>query len=322
MPQGSVIQKQVHSRKALPLAHERPQGQAHPEGCHHRSAIRAMRQYLGRPAVFAVAAFLAAPAGTEEPVELHPCAAYARPGRMDENGAVTRPDTARQIADGMARHCDYAVLGRFVSITDSHYDEPHGSQLPVVSTFQVSEVLRGEAVAAATIRLKRSLLVAPGKDVTLYQISMESSEDERRRYELATETERLLASIRDSGQPLTGSQHDSLVDALKRLAEVPPRTRYERHQVAAARTFTLLLPAYPIDTIDEQHEMAGAGTLTSSTLNFYTELGAIRPDELYLLGLDDKDTSDAHDYLHHLHTYLFWGREALDIAAALREKQE
>ena len=257
-----------------------------------------MRRYLGRPAVFAVAALLAAPAGTEEPVELHPCAAYVRPGRMDENGAVTRPDTARQIADGMARHCDYAVLGRFVSITDSHYDEPHGSQLPVVSTFQVSEVLRGEAVAAATIRLKRSLLVAPGKDVTRYQRSLELTEDELDRYELATGTERLLASIRDSGQPLTGSQHDSLVDALKRLAKAPPRTRYERHKVA------------------------GNWTYTNSPLSFFTELGAIRPDELYLLGLDDKDTSDAHDYLHDLHTYLFWGREALDIAAALREKQE
>ena len=257
-----------------------------------------MQQYLGRLAVFAVAALLAAPAGTEEPVELHPCATYARLGRMDENGAVTRPDTARQIADGMARHCDYAVLGRFVSITDSHYDKLDSSDPPVVSTFQVSEVLRGEAVAAATIRLQRSLLVAPGKDVSRYQSSVESDEDELDRYELATGTERLLASIRDSGQPLTGSQHDALVDALKRLAEVPPRTRYERHQVA------------------------GAWTYTNSPLTFYEELGAIRPDELYLLGLDDKDTSDAHDYLHHLHTYLFWGREALDIAAALREKQE
>ena len=37
------------------------------------------------------------------------------------------------------------------------------------------------------------------------------------RYELATEMEGELASIRDSGRPLTPGQHERLVDGLKRL---------------------------------------------------------------------------------------------------------
>ena len=31
---------------------------------------------------------------------------------MDENGVVSRPVTARQLAADMVRLCDYAVLGR------------------------------------------------------------------------------------------------------------------------------------------------------------------------------------------------------------------
>ena len=256
-----------------------------------------MQGDLVRSAVFAVAALVAVPAGAEEPVELLPGGSIGRVGRMDENGTVARPTTAREIAAGMVVFCDYVVLGRFVSVTDRRYHESSGG---VVSTFEVSEVLRGKPVAVATIRLQKYMLVAPGKDVSRYLSSVEIGADEMYRYELATEMERELASIRDSGRPLTPGQHERLVDGLKRLVKVPRRTRYE------------------------QHELAGAWIATNSPLTFFDELGAIRPDELYLLGLQDKDSelSTGFDHFNNLHTYLFWGREALDIAAALREKQE
>ena len=249
-----------------------------------------------------MAALLAVPAGAEEPVELLPGPALLRQGRMDANGIVARPTTAREIAAGMAEFCDYVVLGRFVSVTDRRYHELFGTQQwPVVSTFEVSEVLRGKPVAVVTIRLDKSMLVAPGTAVSRHLRSQEIGADEMYRYELATEMEGELASIRDSGRPLTPGQHERLVDGLKRLVDVPRRTRYE------------------------QHELAGIGVAAiHSPLTFYEELGAIRPDELYLLGLQDKDSelSTGFDHFNVLHTYLFWGREALDIAAALRETQE
>ena len=216
---------------------------------------------------------------------------------MDANGTVARPTTAREIAAGMAKFCDYVVLGRFVSITDRRYHESSGGV--VVSTFEVSEVLRGKPVAVATIGLVKDMLVAPGKDVSRLLSSAETTADEIYRYELATELEGELASIRDSGRPLTPGQHERLVDGLKRLVEVPRRTRHE------------------------QHELADATIATNSPLTFFDELGAIRPDELYLLGLQDKDSElSGFDDFNALHTYLFWGREARDIAAALRETQE
>ena len=223
---------------------------------------------------------------------------------MDANGKVARPTTAREIAAGMAELCDYVVLGRFVSVTDRRYHELFSTQQqsePVVSTFEVSEVLRGKPGAVATIRLQKYMLVAPGKEVSRLLISEETSADEMYRYKLATEMEHELGLIRDSGRPLTPGQHERLVDGLKRLVKVPRRTRYE------------------------QHELAGIGVAAiHSPLTFYEELGAIRPDELYLLGLQDKDSelSTGFDHFNALHTYLFWGREALDIAAALRETQE
>ena len=223
---------------------------------------------------------------------------------MDANGKVARPTTAREIAAGMAELCDYVVLGRFASVTDRRYHELFSTQQqsePVVSTFEVSEVLRGKPVAVATIRLQKYMLVAPGKEVSRLLISEETSADEMYRYKLATEMEHELGLIRDSGRPLTPGQHERLVDGLKRLVKVPRRTRYE------------------------QHELAGIGVAAiHSPLTFYEELGAIRPDELYLLGLQDKDSelSTGFDHFNALHTYLFWGREALDIAAALRETQE
>ena len=218
---------------------------------------------------------------------------------MDENGIVARPTTAREIAAGMAEFCDYVVLGRFVSVTDRRYHELLSG--PVVSTFEVSEVLWGKPVAVAAIGLYKDMLVAPGRDVSRRLSSQGTDADEMHRYELATELEGELASIRDSGRPLTPGQHERLVEGLKRLVKVPRRTRHE------------------------QHELAGTGVATNSPLTFYEELGAIRPDELYLLGLHDGDRPGLPVSLHHfnaLHTYLFWGREALDIAAALRETQE
>ena len=276
-----------------------------------------------RPAAFTVAALLAALAGAKEPGELYPCAAYARLGTMDESGTVTRPTSVQEIAAGMARHCDYVLLGRFVSVSERNYDRllvPPDE--PVVSTFRVSEVLRGKAMTVAAIRLDENMLVAPGEDVSRYLHRLGNAENKVYRFELTTQIERELASIRDSGKPLTTSQHERLVDAVKRLVDVPPRTRREQHYMVRGRL------------------------LTSSPLSFHSELGAIRPGDLYLVGLDDEPTTgssfrtaqeDQHDghrdnenvtawpigsYVNVLHTYLFWGREALDIAAALREQRE
>ena len=89
-----------------------------------------MQRPLGRFAIFAVPV-LAALAAAEEPVELYPCPAVVRLGKMDESGTITRPRTPREYAANMKRYCDYAVLGRFVSITDRRYDTlyvPAGTQ--------------------------------------------------------------------------------------------------------------------------------------------------------------------------------------------------
>ena len=254
-----------------------------------------MRQPLARSAVFALLAFLPALAASKESVELYPCAALVRLGKMDESGTVTRSGAHREYAASMTDFCDYVVLGRFVSITDSQYDKLYGHDI-VASTFQVSEVLHGAAVTAATIRLQRAFLVAPGQEVSRRLSETQSGWDRTYRRELAEETERVLDALRESGKPLTPTRHKRLVDVLWRLVEVPPRTRYELH------------------------ELINKEVWTTSPLNFYSELGAIRPDEVYLLGLSDEQTTDAH--FNALHTYLFWGQEAQDIAAALREKQE
>lgn len=265
----------------------------------HPNLVRSMRQHLARAAAFATTALLVVSPVAEEPSELYPCRALARLGTVDDSGNVTRPVTPREFAVDMTRACDYAVLGHFVSITDWHYDQPYGSPEPVLSRFQVSEVLHGAAVAVATIRLQRTLLVAPGEDVNRAVSSRESAADGIYRHELAAATERELEEIRGSGQPLTQSQHKRLVDALWRLVEVPTRTRYELHELADRLIWT------------------------TSPLDFHSELGAIRPDQVYLLGLsDDNDRPPAGGHVNAVHTHLFWGQEALDIAAALREKQE
>ena len=245
------------------------------------------------------AALLAALAGAREPVELHPCSPLGRLGTMDESGIVRRPNTAREIAAGMARSCDYVVLGRFARVSDDHYDEllgPPGQ--PVVSTFQVSETLRGKAVAVAAIHLQRDMLavLAKGGDGSRYLGTLEAQADEMYRHKLAAEVERELKSILDSAQPLTGSQHEHLLDMVQKLLQVPPRTKYERHQ------------------------LVNRWSARVSPLSFHSELGAIRTNEVYLLGLDDANPTGSllGNHFNALHTYLFWGREAEDIAAALR----
>lgn len=280
----------------MPTSHPRTKPTTH-------AGVRGMRQPLARSAVFALLAFQPAFAAAKEPVELYPCAALLRSGKMDESGTVTRSRAPREYAAIMTDFCDYVVLGRFVSITDRQYDKLYGLvDDPVASTFQVSEVLHGAAVTAATIRLDRALLVAPDQEVSRKVSGTQSMMDGMYRRELAEETERELEAIRESGKPLTLGQQERLVDALWRLVEVPPRTRYELHELIITSGWS----TYP--------------------LNFHSELGAIRPGEVYLLGLSDEQTGWAHFHAHH--TYLFWGQEAQDIAAAcrgspaLREKRE
>ena len=220
---------------------------------------------------------------------------------MDESGTITRRLTHREYAVNMMRICDYAVLGRFVRITDSRYDELYGSpDEPVAATFQVSEVLHGATVTAATVHLERTLLIAPGRDVNRAVSEQESATDRTYRYRLATETERELDAMREAGKPLTPEQYRRLVDVLWRLVEVPPRTRYELHELASSVVWT-----------------------DHSSFHFHSELGAIRPDEMYLLGLTaDNKEPPIGGHFNALHNYLFWGQEALDIAAAFREEQE
>ena len=156
-------------------------------------------------------------------------------------------------------------------------------------------------LATVKIGLQRGMLVAPGKDVNRYQSSLQEMEDELHRQELVTEVEHGLDRLRDSGQPLTGSQHQRLLDSVKRLTQAPPRTRRE------------------------QHDLINGYFSTNSPLSFYSELGAIRPSEVYLLGLSNKDEAGSlprDRFFHALHTYLFWGQEAADIAAALREGRD
>lgn len=113
-----------------------------------------MRQPVARALGLLTAALLAGPAVTEQPVQLYPCLTLGRLGTVDVSGSVTRPNTARRLAANMVRNCDYVLLGRFVSVSDSHYDRLTGpAEEPVVATFRVAEVLRGDAVAIAAIGL-------------------------------------------------------------------------------------------------------------------------------------------------------------------------
>ena len=64
------------------------------------------------------------------------------------------------------------------------------------------------------------------------------------------------------------------------------------------------------------------GTTFGLPLNFYSELGGIHPDEVYLVGRSRKNGIGQHGPLCPLHTFLFWGQEAQDIAAALRKQPE
>ena len=247
-------------------------------------------------------ALVAALVCAEEPVDLHPCSTLLRPGTMNESGAITRPDTPREFATAMTKDCDYVVLGRFVSVSDRHYDEFSGPwDEPVNATFRISEVLLGMPLATVKTGLQRGMLVAPGKEVNRYQSSLQDMEDDVQRHKLVTEVEHELDRLRDSGQPLTGSQHQRLLDSVKRLTQVPTRTRRE------------------------QHDLINGYFSTNSPLSFYSELGAIRPSEVYLLGLSNKDDARSlprDRFFHALHTYLLWGQEALDVAAALREGRD
>ena len=254
---------------------------------------------LPRAVAIALPLFFAAAAAAASPAELHPCPALQRLGAMDENGVVSRPVTARQLAADMVRLCDYAVLGRFVSVTDNRYEKLiDGGEDPVVGMFEVTEMLRGEAVAAASIRLARDLLAAPGyswsDDLSRYASVVLAAADDDYREEVAAEVERELTSLLESGKPMTQSQHDRLVEAVRRIVWLPERTRYEQHQLVNERF------------------------ISDSPLNFYSELGGINPGEVYLLGLSRETESPSTAYFGPLHTFLFWGQEAQDIAAALR----
>ena len=252
-----------------------------------------------RSAVVALPLFFAATADGASPAELHPCPALQRLGAMDENGVVSRPVTARQLAADMARSCDYAVLGRFVSVADRRYDKLlDAGEDPVTATFEVAEVLRGEVVAVASILVARDLLAAPGyswsDDLNRYATAAMAAADDVYRQEVAAEAVRELASLLESGRPMTQNQHDRLVEATKHLAKPQKRTRYEQHQLVNERF------------------------ISDSPLNFYSELGGINPDEVYLLGLSRETESPSTAHFGPLHTFLFWGQEAQDIAAALR----
>ena len=218
---------------------------------------------------------------------------------MDENGVVSRPVTARQLAADMVQLCDYAVLGRFVSVTDSRYEKlVDGGEDPVVGMFEVTEMLRGDAVATASIRLARDLLAAPGHswsdDLSRYASVVLAAADDDYRGEVAAEVERELTSLLESGRPMTQDQHDRLVEAARRMVWLPKRTRHE------------------------QHQLVNEWFVSESPLSFYSELGGIHPDEVYLLGLSRETESPKTAHFGPIHTFLFWGQEAQDIAAALR----
>ena len=255
---------------------------------------------LAHSAAVLLLLFPASTVGATSPVELHPCPALQRLGTMDENGIVSRPVVPRQLAADMVRRCDYAMLGRFVSVTDSRYDKLlDAGEDPVVARFEVVEVLRGDAVVAASIRLARDLLAAPGHswsdDLSRYASVVLAAADDDYREEVAAEVERELTSLLESGGPMTQSQHDRLVEAARRMVWLPERTRYE------------------------QHQLVNEWFISESPLNFYSELGGINPDEVYLLGLSRETESPGTAHFGPLHTFLFWGQEAQDVAAALRD---
>lgn len=170
-----------------------------------RRVVRALAQ--------ATVLLLAVRAGAEQPVQLYPCLTLVRLGMMDGNGVVTRPMTPRQLAVNISRNCGYVVLGRFLSVSDSHYDQlTDPREEPVVATFRVAEVLRGKAAGAASIGIARHMLVSPGKDVSRFIGRLEED-----RLGLAIDLESELKSIRDSGMPLTRRQHEGLIDVVRRI---------------------------------------------------------------------------------------------------------
>ena len=254
-----------------------------------------MQRHVVQALAQATVLLLTVPAGAERAVSLYPCLTLVRLGTMDGNGVVTRPTTPRQLAINISRNCVYVVLGRFVSVSDSHYDQLiDPPEEPVFATFRVAEVLRGKAAGPASIGIARHMLVSPGKDVSRFVGRLEDD-----RLGLAIDLEDELKSIHDSGMPLTQGEHEDLIDAVRRMVQTPPRTRHERHQLAKSTFFT------------------------NSPLSFQSELGAIHPDELFLLGLTDENPGGPRGrYFGSIHTDLFWGQEALEIAAALRREPE
>lgn len=76
-----------------------------------RRSPRPVRR-LSCSVAFALSLLFASVVGAASRAELYPCPALHRLGAMDENGVVSRPVTARQLAADMVRLCDYAVLGR------------------------------------------------------------------------------------------------------------------------------------------------------------------------------------------------------------------
>lgn len=188
-------------------------------------------------------------------------------------------------------------------MTDSRYEKLlDGGEDPVVARFEVAEVLRGEEVADASIHLARDLLAAPGyswsDDLSRYASVVLAAAEDGYREEVAAEVERELTSLLESGRPMTQSQHDRLVEATRRMVWMPKRTRYE------------------------QHQLVGDRFISDSPLNFHSELGGINPDKMYLLGLNRETESPSTAHFGPLHTFLFWGQEAQEVAAALREGKD
>ena len=263
-----------------------------------------------------VALFAAAVVGAEPPA-LYPCLALYRTGAVDVSGAVVRPDrdldgrecdhrfdaggckpAKVDLAERMASHCDFVVLGRFANVSDGHYDEQvwWSWDKPVLATFQVSEALSGDAPRAFVIRVQRDMLAAPGEGISrLLRHRIDAAEDLRRQ-EIVDEMSTEVESIREAGGPMTDAQYERLTEALRRLAREPARSRYDLHQVAVDGVFR-----------------------SRPTLTFHAELGAIRPAERFLLGLRKEPVGIDHlDTITPLNTFVLWGQEAEDVAAEAR----
>ncbi len=236
----------------------------------------------------------------------YPCLiVIQRHGRMDEDGNVHRPEHSQTkgTADSLSNYCDLVAIGRFTAVYDEHFDAGIHTDAVVTATFVVSEVLIGENTGPVRIGIERNMLASPGDPQNRLVRSYRDGAIRAHHRDAALDGLDLLEGIYDGGRSMTAEQHGRLADLLREAAwGSPPVDRYQLYQW--------------VDTY----------VATGSRLSFHHELGSIRRDTVFLIGLSAA-TNPVFDgpgkyskFIRANDCPLFWGTEAEDLAAEFRRR--